>query len=75
MSVAKNQDDDLDFNAARVLDELDEVISHPVFNKNSALLLNAGLHFLESSNFSNYQKVIDGIVRLFGRGGVQEKLV
>lgn len=72
--MAKTQDDDLDFDDVRVISELDDVISHPIFDQNSAILLNAGLHYLESSNFSNYRKVVDGIVRLFDRGKVLQPL-
>ena len=42
-----------------------DIITKPFFDKNSAILLNAGLHYLESTNFSNYQKTISSLIRLF----------
>ena len=65
VTVAKNADDNLDFNFMRVASEVLDVISKPFFDKNSAILLNAGLHYLESTNFSNYQKTISSLIRLF----------
>ena len=64
-TVAKNADDNLDFNFMRVASEVLDVISKPFFDKNSVILLNAGLHYLESTNFSNYQKTISSLIRLF----------
>lgn len=64
-TVAKNADDNLDFNFLRVASEVLDVISKPFFDKNSVILLNAGLHYLESTNFSNYQKTISSLIRLF----------
>ena len=65
ITVAKNADDNLDFNFTRVASEVLDVISKPFFDKNSVILLNAGLHYLESTNFSNYQKTIGSLIRLF----------
>lgn len=48
----------------RVVSELLDVISKPFFDKNSVILFNAGLHYLESTNFSNYQKTIESLIRL-----------
>lgn len=42
-----------------------DIITKPFFDKNSAILLNAGLHYLESTNFSNYQKTISSLIQLF----------
>lgn len=64
-TVAKNADDNLDFNFLRVASEVLDVISKSFFDKNSVILLNAGLHYLESTNFSNYQKTISSLIRLF----------
>lgn len=65
ITVAKNADDNLDFSFMRVASEVLDVISKPFFDKNSVILLNAGLHYLESTNFSNYQKTIGSLIRLF----------
>ena len=64
ISSAKTADDNLDFNFMRVVGELLDVISKPFFDKNSVILFNAGLHYLESTNFSNYQKTIESLIRL-----------
>lgn len=64
-TAAKNADDNLDFNLLRVATEVLDVISKPFFDKDSVILLNAGLHYLESTNFSNYQKTISSLIRLF----------
>lgn len=63
--MAKTADDNLDFNYMRVASEVLDIITKPYFDKNSVILLNAGLHYLESTNFSNYQKTIGSIIRLF----------
>lgn len=65
VSAAKIADDDLDFNYMRVASEVLDIVTKPFFDKNSAILLNAGLHYLESTNFSNYQKTISSLIRLF----------
>ncbi|XP_078350724.1 uncharacterized protein LOC144635498 isoform X1 [Oculina patagonica] len=65
LSVAKAADDNLDFNFMRVASEVLDIISKPFFDKNSVFLMNAGLHYLESTNFSNYQKTIGSLIRLF----------
>ncbi|XP_068729808.1 uncharacterized protein [Montipora capricornis] len=65
LSAAKIADDHLDFSYMRVASEVLDIISKPLFDKNSAILLNAGLHYLESTNFSNYQKTVDSLIRLF----------
>ena len=49
----------------RVASEVLDIITKPFFDKNSVILLNAGLHYLESTNFSNYQKTISSLIRLF----------
>ncbi|XP_032237148.1 uncharacterized protein LOC5511879 isoform X2 [Nematostella vectensis] len=66
-SISKSQDDDKDFDDVRILNEIDDVISLDIFDRDSTILLNAGLHYLESTNFTNYQRLIDGIVLLFKR--------
>ena len=63
--MAKTADDNLDFNYMRVASEVLDIVTKPYFDKNSVILLNAGLHYLESTNFSNYQKTIGSIIRLF----------
>ena len=58
------QNDDKDFNADRIIEELKQVLLHPKMDEHSVLLLNYGLHFAEASNFSNFQILIDKVARL-----------
>ena len=65
LSVAKTAHDNSDFSYMRVASEVLDIITKPFFDENSVFLLNAGLHYLESTNFSNYQKTVDSLIRLF----------
>ena len=61
-----NQRNFLPINITRVLEAIANVIHSPHMNdKNSVILLNHGLHFITSTNFSTYRVVIDSIVDLF----------
>ena len=61
-----NQRNFLPINITRVLQAIANVIHSPHMNdKNSVILLNHGLHFITSTNFSTYRVVIDRIVDLF----------
>ena len=61
-----NQRNFLPINITRVLEAIANVIHSPHMNdKNSVILLNHGLHFITSTNFSTYRVVIDRIVDLF----------
>ena len=61
-----NQRNFLPINITRVLEAIANVIHAPHMNdKNSVILLNHGLHFITSTNFSTYRVVIDRIVDLF----------
>lgn len=53
-----------DINVTRVLEELRQVVTQPLMDQDSALVLNAGVHLLKSTSFKNYQKIIKGFVRL-----------
>lgn len=47
-------DDNFDFNFMRVVSEFLDVIFKLFFDKNSVILFNVGLYYLESINFFNY---------------------
>ena len=65
-TVEMNQRNFLPINITRVLEAIANVIHSPHMNdKNSVILLNHGLHFITSTNFSTYRVVIDRIVDLF----------
>lgn len=48
----------------QVLEELRQVVTQPLMDQDSALVLNAGVHLLKSTSFRNYQKIIKGFIRL-----------
>lgn len=64
VTVAKRQFDLLDYNNERVLENFRRIVYDPQMDENSAIILNFGLHFAESTNFTNYKKLIVGLVRV-----------
>ncbi|KAL9952517.1 hypothetical protein ACROYT_G039785 [Oculina patagonica] len=50
--------DDKDFDDKIILDHLREVLERPEMNKNSVLILNLGLHYMESVTLQDYQLLI-----------------
>ncbi|XP_048585688.1 uncharacterized protein LOC116619579 isoform X2 [Nematostella vectensis] len=57
-----------DFEAHRVLDSIRTVLVHPDMATNhSTLLLNLGLHFTMTLNFTTYQSLIDSLVAMLMR--------
>ena len=64
--MEKHQRNFLPINITRVLEAIARVIYLPQMNdEKSVIILNHGLHFITSTNFSTYRQVIDGIVELF----------
>ncbi|XP_022787208.1 uncharacterized protein LOC111327316 isoform X2 [Stylophora pistillata] len=53
-----------DLNVTQVLEELRSVVTQPLMDEDSALVLNTGVHLLKSTSFRNYQKIIKGFIRL-----------
>ncbi|XP_029191254.2 uncharacterized protein LOC114957861 isoform X2 [Acropora millepora] len=53
-----------DINVTQILEELNQVVTQPQMNEDSALVLNAGVHLLKSTTFKNYQKIIRGFIKL-----------
>ena len=64
VTASKKENDDLDYDNERVLQSFRRVVYDPQMDKNSAILMNFGLHFVESTNFTNYKKLIDGLVKV-----------
>ncbi|KAL9954316.1 hypothetical protein ACROYT_G041837 [Oculina patagonica] len=61
----REQNDDLDFRPGKVLDALRSVLNRPEMQqKDSVLLLNLGLHYPVSVNFTTYQKVIADVINM-----------
>ena len=64
-TVEKTLWDDRDFDVFRLIDELRQVLQHPAMRtRDSVLLLNYGLHFTESLNYTNFKMAIHSIITL-----------
>lgn len=48
----------------QVLEELRSIVTQPLMDEDSALVLNTGVHLLKSTSFRNYQKIIKGFIRV-----------
>ena len=79
-TVEMHQRNFLPINVTRVLGAIAKVIRLPQMDhEKSVIILNHGLHFITSTNFSTYREVIDRIVSLFqetkenDEGGVELK--
>ena len=48
----------------QILEELRRIVTQPLMDQDSALILNAGVHLLKSTSFRNYQRIIKGFIRL-----------
>ena len=64
LTWARLQNDDKDFSLRRVLSEIFEVISQPSMKDDSVLILNLGLHYVHTINFTTYQRLIDKTIRM-----------
>jgi len=64
VTVAKKKTDDYDYRNERVLQSFRRIVYDPQMDENSAIIMNFGLHFVESTNFTNYKKLIDGLVKV-----------
>lgn len=56
--------DDKDFDPQQVVDLVRKVLEKPEMNENSAMVLNLGLHYIESTNFTNYCQLLNGVIDL-----------
>lgn len=64
VTAAKKENDNLDYDNKRVLQSFRRVAYDPEMDENSAIIMNFGLHFVESTNFTMYKKLIDGLVKV-----------
>lgn len=65
MTRARLEKDDKDFSIRRVLTEIFHVIDQPFMgNAKSVLVLNLGLHYVHTINFTSYKTLIDKTIRL-----------
>lgn len=56
--------DDKDFEPQQIFDHIREVLERPEMNENSAMILNLGLHYMESTSLANYQILLKGVIDL-----------
>ena len=57
--------DNKDFDYHQILDYLHGILGRPEMNKeNSVMILNLGLHYMESTSFTNYQLLMNGVLHL-----------
>ena len=64
-SDSRSRTDDLDFSPIKVLDPIRSVLDRPEMQqKDSVLLLNLGLHYPVSVNFTAYQKIIADVIKI-----------
>ena len=63
-TAAKRDNDNFDYDNERVLRSFRRIVHNPQMDEKSAIILNFGLHFVESTNFTNYKRLIDGLVRV-----------
>lgn len=56
--------DNKDYDDKLILDDLRKVLESPEMNENSVLILNLGLHYMESISLKNYQNLLDKVVDL-----------
>ena len=62
-AVSKHEDDNLDFQPGKVIKTILDVLQRPEMQRQeSVLLLNLGLHFPISVNFTTYQRLIDDLI-------------
>ena len=57
--------DDLDFDHSRIVNDINRVLDLPEMSKNSVMVLNLGLHYLQTTSFLNFGKLLRGVVEVF----------
>ena len=60
--------DDKDFGPQQILDHIRGVLERPEMNENSAMILNLGLHYMESTSLANYWILLKGVIDLLNEG-------
>ena len=63
-TIEKTIWNDLDFNLTRVLTDFKQTLLHPSMDEDSAILFNYGLHYTENTNFTNFKKLIQEVIKL-----------
>ena len=63
--------DDKDFDPQQVVDLVRKVLEKPEMNENSAMVLNLGLHYIESTSLPNYRQLLNGVIDLLNERNVE----
>ena len=67
--------DNKDFNDQIVVEDLRRILEQPEMDENSVLILNLGLHYMESVSFREYQRLLNKVLNLLKeREGVSGQL-
>ena len=65
ISIAKTLRDNDDFTVRRILNEFKSAINDSSLNNGRrVIIVNFGLHFVESTNFSNYQRLVEDFAKV-----------
>ena len=65
VSLAKTQKDKFDINITRILYDFENTVNTSDYNnEQSVVIVNFGLHFVESTNFSNYQILVENVAKI-----------
>lgn len=56
--------DDKDYDDTVILDSLRAVLERPEMNKNSVMIMNLGLHYMESTTLQDYQLLIKKVINI-----------
>ncbi|XP_068730190.1 uncharacterized protein [Montipora capricornis] len=56
--------DNKDFNDQIVVEDLRRILEQPEMDENSVLILNLGLHYMESLSFREYQRLLNKVLNL-----------
>ena len=56
--------DDKDFQHEKIVEDLRSILGRPEMDENGVLILNLGLHYVESVKFSDYKLLMRAVVKL-----------
>ena len=59
--------DNKDFNDQIILDDLRGILELPAMKENSVLILNLGLHYMESVSFREYRRLLEKVLHLLNK--------
>lgn len=62
----------LNFDYKKITNDMEKVLKRLEMSENNVMVLNLGLHYVRSTNFSNYQNLLRGVVGLF-KGNAEKR--